>query len=88
MADYTFSTTTEQEAAIDLHHKLRAPEKTRDQFVSESIGAELSAIAKAFIEARVQKLVDAYRAGTPEQRAQVDAILKLSLVPDAEVVRG
>lgn len=80
MAEYTFTTTPEQDAAIATNHRLRAPDVPFDAFVTASIQAELEQIAQAFIEARVQRLVDAYRAGTAEQRAQVDAILRLSLV--------
>ena len=75
MARYTFDTTKEQDYAIALNHALRAPEKTVDEFVAGSIGTELATITSAFIELRIQRLVDLYRVATPEQREQVDTIL-------------
>lgn len=85
MARYTFDTTAEQDAAIEVSHKLQSPDTPFDTFVTGAIAVRLKEITDQFIEMRVQKLVDAYRAATPEQRAAVDAVLELALVPSVIV---
>lgn len=79
MPDYTISISAEEDAAITARRLADAPTaKDNATFITtvaqpQIIGDTL----KAFIEVRVQKMADAYRAGTPDQRTAVDRVFGL-----------
>lgn len=87
MAKYTFDTNAEQDAAIALSHQQTSPESPLEDFIVTEIQKRLGGITATYIEMRVQKVVDAYRTATPEQRAIVDQALNITLTNEVVVGR-
>lgn len=77
MPNYTIAVTDEQDAAITARRTHEAPDvKDNATYVTATVRDRiLKGVVDAFIEARVQKVADAYRQGTADQRATVDRVL-------------
>lgn len=79
MPTYSFTATDEQDAAITARRLKTVPEvKDNATFVAGAVRDRiLASVVQEFIEARVQKVADAYRNGTAQQRADVDKVLSI-----------
>lgn len=87
MADYTFTTTAVEEAALTDKRLLVNVERvaagqaefpTNQSFVTVTVRETLmKPMVAAYIERRLQQVADAYRTATAVQRSQVDSALGL-----------
>lgn len=80
MATFSFTTTAEQDRALAAKRVTDAPSaKDTAEYVAAVVrDTLLASVVAEYVEARVQLVADAYRAGTAEQRAAVDKDLGLA----------